>query len=104
MIKPENIQETIESFEEMLKRYKEDLGKNPGSFFYEGLVKNTEEYIEELNEELEKVINRNPASVTGSKKINEATSTDIPIIMSLVDDYGWKLGDTLLYQQTYEHS
>lgn len=39
-----------------------------------------------------------------SKKINEATSTDLPIIQRLVNDYGWKVGDTLLYQQTYDIS
>jgi type I site-specific restriction endonuclease len=38
------------------------------------------------------------------KKINEATSTDIPIIQQLVNDYGWKVGDTLLYQQIYDIS
>lgn len=37
-----------------------------------------------------------------SKKINEATSTDLPIIQKLVNEYGWKVGDTLLYQQTYD--
>lgn len=37
-----------------------------------------------------------------SKKINEATSTDLPIINRLVNEYGWKIGDTLLYQQIYE--
>lgn len=37
-----------------------------------------------------------------SKKINEATSTDLPIIQRLVNDYAWKLGDTLLYQQIYD--
>ena len=37
-----------------------------------------------------------------SKKINEATSTDLPIIQKLVNDYGWKVGDTLLYQQIYD--
>lgn len=37
-----------------------------------------------------------------SKKINEATSTDLPIIKRLVDDFGWKIGDTLLYQQSYD--
>ena len=37
-----------------------------------------------------------------TKKINEATSTDLPTILKLVNDYGWKVGDTLLYQQTYE--
>lgn len=35
-------------------------------------------------------------------KINEATSTDLPIIQKLEKEYGWKIGDTLLYQQTYE--
>jgi len=37
-----------------------------------------------------------------SKKINEATSTDLPIIQTLVNEYGWKVGDTLLYQQIYD--
>lgn len=37
-----------------------------------------------------------------SKKINEATSTDLPIIQKLVTEYGWKVGDTLLYQQIYD--
>jgi type I site-specific restriction endonuclease len=37
-----------------------------------------------------------------SKKINEATSTDLPIIHKLVNEYGWKVGDTLLYQQIYD--
>jgi type I restriction enzyme R subunit len=37
-----------------------------------------------------------------SKKINEATSTDLPIIFRLRDEYGWKFGDTLLYQQIYD--
>ena len=37
-----------------------------------------------------------------SKKINEATSTDLPVIQKLVNDYGWKVGDTLLYQQIYD--
>ncbi len=33
-----------------------------------------------------------------AKKINEATSTDIPIIQKLVSEYGWKVGDTPLAQ------
>ncbi len=37
-----------------------------------------------------------------SKKINEATSTDLPIIKRLVDNFAWKIGDTLLYQQSYD--
>jgi len=37
-----------------------------------------------------------------AKKINEATSTDLPIIQKLVTEYGWKVGDTLLYQQIYD--
>lgn len=47
-MKTEEILQTIKTFEETLKRYKSDLEKNPGSTFYSGLVKNTEEYIEEL--------------------------------------------------------
>mgnify|MGYP001298690574 CR=1 FL=1 len=37
-----------------------------------------------------------------ARKINEATSTDLPTIHTLVNDYGWKVGDTLLYQQIYD--
>jgi type I site-specific restriction endonuclease len=37
-----------------------------------------------------------------SKIINEATSTDLPIIQKLVNEYGWKVSDTLLYQQIYD--
>jgi type I restriction enzyme, R subunit len=37
-----------------------------------------------------------------AKNINEATSTDLPIIQRLVQEYGWKVGDTLLYQQIYD--
>ena len=37
-----------------------------------------------------------------AKKINEATSTDLPIIQRLVNEYGRKVGDTLLYQQIYD--
>lgn len=37
-----------------------------------------------------------------TRKINEATSTDLPVIHKLVNDYGWKVGDTLLYQQIYD--
>jgi len=37
-----------------------------------------------------------------SKKINEATSTDLPVILKLINEYGWKIEDTLLYQQTYD--
>lgn len=37
-----------------------------------------------------------------NKIINEATSTDLPIIQKLVNSYGWKVGDTLLYQQIYD--
>jgi hypothetical protein len=43
-----NRQEIIELFEEKLKRYKLQLKKDPNSLFYKGLVKNTQEYIEEL--------------------------------------------------------
>jgi type I site-specific restriction endonuclease len=37
-----------------------------------------------------------------SKKINEATSTDLPVILKLINEYGWKIEDTLLYQPIYD--
>ncbi|HRD44428.1 MAG TPA: hypothetical protein PLN30_11760, partial [Ferruginibacter sp.] len=37
-----------------------------------------------------------------SKKINEATSTDLPVIQRLANEFGWKIGDTLLYQHSYD--
>jgi hypothetical protein len=46
--------EILQTFDETLKRYKSDLEKNPSSTFYTGLVKNTEDYIEELKGELKK--------------------------------------------------
>ncbi len=104
-MKTENIIQTIKSFEETLKRYKSDLEKNPGNIFYLGLVKNTEEYLDELKLELktEKLETTLNTVFTGfTKKVNEATSTDLPIIMTLVNEYGWKVGDTLLYQQIYD--
>jgi len=52
----EGIKETINVFEKILKRYQANLEKDPGSPFYSGLVKNTEEYIAELNEELKNKI------------------------------------------------
>ena len=36
------------------------------------------------------------------RNINEATTTDLPVIQRLVNEYGWKVGDTLLYQQIYD--
>lgn len=44
----ENLLDTIKSFEKILERYKSKLEKEPNSVFYKGLVKNTEEYINEL--------------------------------------------------------
>lgn len=41
---------TIEVHEESLERHKKELEKNPSSFFYQGLVKNEEEFIKELKE------------------------------------------------------
>jgi hypothetical protein len=40
--------ELIKSFEISLERYKLELEKNPDSFFFAGLVKETIEYINEL--------------------------------------------------------
>lgn len=42
----------ILQFEEMLATYKRELEKNPNSHFYKCLVKNTEEYLEELKEKI----------------------------------------------------
>lgn|GEM_PF-332501 len=105
MIKREEILNTIKSFEEALKRYKLELEKYPNSIFYTGLVKNTKEYIEELKCEIEKLKMKNfQTQIFYSKgiKINEASTTDLPVILKLVNEYGWKIGDTLLYQQVYE--
>lgn len=104
-MRSQEIENTLKTFEETLKRYQSDLQKNPDSIFYEGLVKNTQEYIEELKQELSKQTQKavaNPSKKIHAKKINEATSTDLPIIQRLVNEYGWKIGDTLLYQQTYD--
>jgi hypothetical protein len=46
----ETNKELIESFEETLERYKTELKKDPTSTFYQGLVKNTEDYIKELKD------------------------------------------------------
>lgn len=48
----QNIINTITLFEKNLERYKEDLQKTPNSSFYQGLVKNTTEYIDELKERI----------------------------------------------------
>jgi chromosome condensin MukBEF MukE localization factor len=44
----EQKEQMIEQFEEMLRTYKKELVKTPDSFFYIGLVKTTEDYIQEL--------------------------------------------------------
>lgn len=90
--------ELIRTFEEQLKRYREDLQKNPDSLFHRGLVKNTEEYIEELKEQLKQQNGRERRPVL----VNEATTTDLRIIKILTDQLGWTVGDTLLYQQEYK--
>jgi hypothetical protein len=48
---PENKRLIIKLQKDSLKRYKKSLEQNPGSFFYKGLIKNTEEYIEELQQQ-----------------------------------------------------
>ncbi len=100
-------QEIINLFEKKLKRYKSELEKNPRSTVYSGLIKNTEEYIEELKESLseqlkgieseEFVFAQEPPS---PQLINEATSTDLKVIEEL-RKLNWKPGDTLLYQAEY---
>jgi hypothetical protein len=52
MIRKQNMEAYIQSFERMLRRYEEELRRNPDSFFYKGLVKNTRDYLEELYEEV----------------------------------------------------
>ncbi|RAJ90063.1 helicase-like protein [Larkinella arboricola] len=93
---PQRTASLIKAHEESLKRYREELAKNPSSLAYRGIVKNTEEYIEELKEQLEQ---QKPQAK--AKLINEATSTDIRII-NMLQAIGWRAGDTLLYQQEYK--
>jgi len=52
-----SIELLIELFAEKLERYKEQLLENPDSIFYQGLVKNTEEYIEELYDNIREIQN-----------------------------------------------
>jgi hypothetical protein len=44
----------IQMFEKSLERYKIELKKNPESTFYKGIVKNTEEYIYKLKNDIPK--------------------------------------------------
>src|SRR5437762_2229430 len=96
----EATQDLLNMFEEKLKRYREQLRQKPDSVVYDGLVKNTEEFIEELKEQIEQ---QNGAHNATRKTIlvNEATSTDLKIIRQL-ESLGWTIGDTLLYQQEYK--
>lgn len=50
--KIKSVSQLVELFEEKLKRYEEELAKNPNSLFYKGLVKNTTEHIEELKQNI----------------------------------------------------
>lgn len=50
-MKSKNTQEAIRHFEEMLDRYMLELHKDPSSAFFQGAVKNTQEYIKELKDE-----------------------------------------------------
>ena len=93
---PKRTTSLIETHKESLRRYRTELAKNPDSLAYRGMVKNTEEYIEELKEQLQQ---QQPQAK--AKLINEATSTDIRII-NLLQAMGWRAGDTLLYQQEYK--
>ena len=51
---PQHLEEIIKIFEKSLEKYKTELEKNQNNIFYQGLVKNTEEYISELKIELNK--------------------------------------------------
>jgi hypothetical protein len=48
----ENKNEIIKIFETSLEVYKSELEKDPTSFFFKGMVKNTEEYIDELKNKI----------------------------------------------------
>lgn len=50
-----DILKEIQKVKKMLGKYSEDLKNNPESLFYNGLVKNSKEYLEELYEELNKL-------------------------------------------------
>ncbi|GAA4465505.1 hypothetical protein GCM10023189_46220 [Nibrella saemangeumensis] len=92
----EKTQELLQDAEAMLNRYRAELDGKPNSLFLEGMVKNTQEWIEQLQNDLarEKKKPKKPL-------VNEATSTDITVINQL-QALGWKAGDTLLYQQEYK--
>lgn len=53
------MKELIKSFEDRLESYKKSLSENPKSTFYEGLIKNTEEYIRELKKTQDALNRRN---------------------------------------------
>jgi hypothetical protein len=53
MIRKKNMVAYIATFEEKLRRYQEGLRAEPESIFYKVLVKNTEDYLKELYEEVQ---------------------------------------------------
>lgn len=70
-------EQTVKTFEEMLKLYRIDLEKNPGSTFYSGLIKNTEDYIEELKIEVQKQEFKNVIDRAINREENLISSLDI---------------------------
>ncbi len=70
-------EQTIKTFEEMLKLYRIDLEKNPGSTFYSGLIKNTEDYIEELKMEVQKQDFKNVIDRAINREENLISSLDV---------------------------
>ena len=54
-IRIQSLKDTIADFESKLLRYKKFVEENPDSIFYSGLVKNTKETIEELNNNLKQL-------------------------------------------------
>ena len=56
----------IETFEDMLKGYEEELRINPNSLFYKVQVKNTREFLEELYEEVQTQV---PQSLTATNPL-----------------------------------
>ena len=66
MIRKKDMNKLIETFEDMLKGYEEELRINPNSLFYKVQVKNTREFLEELYEEVQTQV---PQSLTATNPL-----------------------------------
>jgi hypothetical protein len=63
MINITQFKDYVQSFEVMLERYRIALAEEPNSMFRKGQVKNTEEYLEELHEQLHSMTQKNVVSL-----------------------------------------